>query len=361
MSSTYAQHDIGQLYGKFDYTRAGNPTREAVEKLIGGIEFAKYCITYSSGCAGITSIFHMLKAGDHVISCDDVYGGTQRYMRLYARDKFGLKVDLVDQTNLDNITNLLTPETKVIWIETPSNPTIKIVNIKKVCEIAKKHGAITVVDNTFATPCLQSPILLGADLVFHSCTKFLGGHMDVVMGAVATNDEDLYKRLFAASISVGGCPSPFDCFLMNRGIKTLPLRVAKSTENAYTLAHLLQKHELVEEVIYPGLESHPYHSVAKEQMRGFGGMLSIRLKGKKPQVSKFLRSLKYVTLGKSLGGVQSLAEVPEFMTHVSVPPETRVKLGITENLIRISFGIESTEDLVADFIQALEASQKADE
>ena len=267
-------------------------------------------------------------------------------MRLFARDKFGMEVDFVDKTKLSNIEEKIKENTKLLWIETPTNPTLKVIDIEGACKIAKKHGIFTVVDNTFATPILQSPILLGADVVYHSCTKYLGGHSDVVMGAIATNDEELYKKIYAASCSLGANPSPFDCFLMNRGIKTLAARVKTSTENAYHLAHFMEKHECIENVIYPGLKSHPQHDVACKQMRGFGGMLSFRIKGSKEQVSKFLKALKVFTLAESLGGVESLAQCPYYMTHASVPEETRALLGITNNLIRLSCGIESRGDLI---------------
>lgn len=361
MSSTYAQRDIAEPFGKFDYTRGGNPTREALEKLIAGIEYGKYSVTFASGCGATAAILHTLKSGDHIVVCDDVYGGTQRYMRLFARDKFGLEVDFVDMTNLENLENVIRENTKLIWIETPTNPTLKIIDIQKTVEIAKKVGAFTVVDNTFATPFLQNPLLIGADVVYNSCTKYLGGHSDVVMGAIATNNEELYKKIYAASCSLGANPSPFDSFLMNRGIKTLPVRVSQATGTAYHLAHFLERHPNVDSVIYPGLKSHPQHEIAKKQMRGFGGMISFRIKGSKPEVSKFLKALKVFTLAESLGGVESLAQVPFFMTHASVPAETRDKLGITENLVRLSVGIESTDDLIEDVDQALKASQEESE
>lgn len=357
MSTTYAQKDINEPFGKFDYTRGGNPTREALELCIAGIEYGKYCTTFASGCGATAAILHTLKSGDHIVVCDDVYGGTQRYMRLYARDKFGIAVDFVDETKPEEVEKVINENTKLIWIETPTNPTLKVIDIEAICAIAKKRGAFTVVDNTFATPVLQSPLLLGADVVYHSCTKYLGGHSDVVMGAVVTNDEDLHKKIFAASCSLGANPSPFDCFLMNRGIKTLSARVTQANKTAYHLAHFMENHECVDSVIYPGLKSHPQHETAKKQMRGFGGMISFRVKGAKEQVSKFLKALQVFTLAESLGGVESLAQCPYYMTHASVPQETREALGITNNLIRLSVGIEDTTDLIYDVDQALKASQ----
>ncbi len=232
-----------------------------------------------------------------------------------------------------------------------------MVDIEAACKLAKKHNLISVCDNTFASPYLQSPLLLGADISYNSCTKYLGGHSDIVMGAIVLSNEELYKKIFHASFSLGANPSPFDCFLLHRGIKTLELRAIKSTGNAYHLAHWMEKSELIESVIYPGLKSHPQHEIAKKQMRGYGGIISFRLKGAKEQVSKFLQALKVFTLAESLGGVESLAQCPAFMTHASVPLEKRIELGITENLVRLSVGIESTEDIIADISQALQASQ----
>ena len=279
-------------------------------------------------------------------------------MRLYSENNYGIKSTFVDMTNLENIEKAVSPKTKIIWVESPTNPTLKLIDIEGVVKIAKKNNIITVVDNTFATPFLQSPLLLGADIVYNSCTKYLGGHSDVVMGAVVLNDKTIHDKIFLASCSIGANPSPFDCFVMARGIKTLAARVTKATENAYTLAHLIEKSEFVEQVRYPGLKSHPQHEVAKKQMRGFGGMVSFRIKGGKEQVSKFLKAVRVFTLAESLGGVESLVQCPAFMTHASVPAEKRAQLGITDNLIRVSCGIEETEDLMFDFVRALEASQK---
>lgn len=274
-----------------------------------------------------------------MVICDDVYGGTQRYMRLYSENNYGIQADFVDMTNLENVEKAIKENTKLIWLESPTNPTMKLIDIEGITTIAKKHNIITVVDNTFATPFLQSPILLGADVVYHSCTKYLGGHSDVVMGAIVTNNKDLHGKIFLASCSIGANPSPFDCFLMSRGLKTLAVRVEKATQNAYHLAHFLEKAENVVEVRYPGLKSHPQHEIAKKQMRGFGGMLSFRIKGGKEQVSKFLKAVKVFTLAESLGGVESLVQCPAFMTHASVPADKRAQLGITDNLIRVSVGI----------------------
>jgi len=358
MSSTYAQTDINTPIGKFDYTRGGNPTREALEICLTAMEYGKYSITFASGCGALASIMHTLSTGDHVVACDDVYGGTNRYMRVFMQNHFGVKIDFVDLTDAENLEKAIKPETKLVWMESPTNPTMKVLDLETLIGIAKKNKILTVVDNTFCSPIIQSPLLLGADIVFHSATKYLGGHSDIVMGALVIQDEKVYKDVFLASYSIGANPSPFDCYLVLRSLKTLEQRVYKATHNAYHLAHFLQKNESVENVMYPGLKSDERHEIAKKQMRGFGGMISFRIKGGKQQVSKFLKAVRVFTLAESLGGVESLAQNPYFMTHASVPEEQRKKLGITENLIRLSLGVESTDDLIMDVEQALKASQQ---
>jgi cystathionine gamma-lyase len=246
---------------------------------------------------------HLIKTGEHVIVCDDVYGGTQRYLRLFSEATYGVQVDFVDMTNIDNIKNAIKENTKLIWIETPTNPTLKLIDLEAVANLGKERKILTVADNTFCNPYLQSPLLIGADIVVNSCTKYLGGHSDLVMGVVVLNDEELNKRLFMAAKSIGASPSPFDCYLCLRGIKTLEIRTERICENGYTLANYLEKHPLVEKVYYPGLQSHPQHELAKKQMRGFGGMVSFLIKGGLEQASKFLKSLKVFTLAESLGGV----------------------------------------------------------
>lgn len=343
LTSTYAQRDIAQPYGKFDYSRGGNPTREALENCLAAVEYGAYAITFASGCGATATILHTLQQGDHVIVCDDVYGGTQRYMRRFANQNHGFDAEFVDITDAENVVKAIKTETKMVWIETPTNPTLKLIDIQAVTEAVKKinPSIIVVVDNTFATPYLTSPLLLGADIAYHSLTKYIGGHSDFVMGAAIFKDKDLHSKVYFAAYSLGANPSPFDCYLALRGIKTLELRVIESTKNAYHVAHFLNKNEHVESTIYPGLKDNKYHELARKQMRGFGGMISFRIKGGKEQVSKFLKALKIFILAESLGGVESLAQCPAFMTHASVPAETRAILGITDNLIRLSLGVES--------------------
>ena len=360
MSSTFAQRDIGEPFGKFDYTRGGNPTREALEKCLAAVEYGEYAITFASGCGATASMLHTLQQGDHILVCDDVYGGTQRYMRRFFKEKHGFKADFADISNTENIKKGLTKETKILWIETPTNPTLKLVDIAEAVKVTKEFNKdiIVVSDNTFATPFLQNPMLLGADVTYHSITKYIGGHSDFVMGALIFKDKALHDSVFYASCSIGANPSPFDCFLALRGLKTLEQRVIASTRSAFHIAHFLEKHPAIQDVLYPGLKSNRFHEVARKQMRGFGGMMSIRIKGEKEQVSKFLKAVKVFTLAESLGGVESLAQCPAFMTHASVPEDIRKELGITANLVRLSVGVESLEDLIADLAQALEASQK---
>jgi cystathionine gamma-lyase len=312
-------------------------------------------MAFASGCAATTCIIQtFLASGDHVIACDDVYGGTQRYMRQISQSRNGVDYTFVDMTNFDNIVNAAKPNTKLIWIETPTNPTLKVCDIEKICTFAKSKGILTVVDNTFPSPYLQSPLLLGADISVNSVTKYIGGHSDVVMGVLVVNDVALRDKLFFTSKTIGGTPGPFDCYLALRGLKTLKVRMDAHCRNAQIIAEYLEKHPKVEKIAYPGLPSHPQHEVAKKQMKGFGGMITFYLKGGIEESRKFLASMKTMTLAESLGGVESLIECPAVMTHFSVPPEIRKELGISDNLIRISVGIEDVEDLVADLQQAFE-------
>jgi cystathionine gamma-lyase len=362
LTSTYAQKDIAQPYGKFDYTRGGNPTREALEKCLAAVEYGTHAITFASGCGATATILHTLKQGDHIIVCDDVYGGTQRYMRRFFSEKHGIETEFIDITLVENVEKAIKPNTKLVWIETPTNPTLKLIDIDAVSKAVKAAdpNIIILVDNTFPSPYLSSPLLLGADIVYHSLTKYVGGHSDIVMGAAIFKDKELHDKVYFAAYSLGANPSPFDCYLAIRGLKTLELRVIQSTRSAYHIAHFLDKNENIDSTIYPGLKTNKYYEVARKQMRGFGGMISFRIKGGKPQVSKFLKALNIFILAESLGGVESLAQCPAFMTHASVPAEMRAILGITDNLVRISVGVESLEDLIEDLAQALDASQKAD-
>ena len=351
LSSTYKQLAPGVLASKYDYTRAGNPTVDALNECLASLEHAKFGLTFASGCAATTSVLMTLSPGDHVISIDDVYGGTNRLLnRVLAR--FGLQVSMINLTP-ENLEKEMRPNTRVVWIETPTNPTLKIADIEALCRVAKQHGALTVVDNTFASSYLQSPLLLGADAVIHSCTKYIGGHSDVIAGAFLTSNEELYLKVKFNLLSMGACISPFDSYVLLRSVKTLKVRMVEHCKNARAVARFLEAHPKVEKVFYPGLESNEGHEVAKKQMRDFGAMISCSLVGDSETAKKFIGNLKFFTLAESLGGVESLVESPALMTHMSVPKEMREKLGITDLLIRFSVGIENIEDLLDDLEHAL--------
>jgi len=354
LSTTFAQESPGVLKG-YDYSRSGNPTRTAYETCIAALEGGKYGLSFASGLATTTTILASLSAGDHVISVDDVYGGTQRLFRRVCAPNTGIQFSLVDFTSESAYTSAFTPKTKLVWLETPTNPTLKVSDIKKTCEIAHKHGAIVVVDNTFLTPYFQRPLSLGADIVMHSVTKYINGHSDVVGGILVTNNEELFNKLKFLQNAIGAVPSPFDCFMVMRGIKTLHVRMREHEKNAFAIARFLEKHSKVEKVHYPGLPSHPQHEIAKKQQTGFGGMITFWLKGGLEQSKQFLENLNIFACAESLGGVESLAEHPAIMTHASVPPEDRAKLGISDTLCRLSVGIEDQEDLLNDIKTALDA------
>lgn len=355
LSSTYAQKYPGEPFGHFDYSRCGHPTREAFEIAIAAAEHGKFGMAFSSGCAATTCIVQTLAGvGDHVVCCDDVYGGTQRYMRQISQQKNGIKFTFVDMTDVKNVENAIQENTKLIWVETPTNPTLKVCDIEAICNLAKSKNIITAVDNTFPSPYLQSPILLGADISVNSVTKYIGGHSDVVMGCLVTNNKELRDKLFFTSKTIGGTPGAFDCYLALRGLKTLKVRMDAACRSAQVIAEYLEKNSKVERVVYPGLKSHPQHEIAKKQMRGFGGMITFFIKGGIEESRNFLAACKVMTLAESLGGVESLIECPAVMTHFSVPPEVRKELGISDNLIRLSVGLEDTEDLVYDLQQAFE-------
>jgi len=355
LSTTYAQKFPGEPFGHFDYARCGHPTREAFEKAIAAVEHGKYGMAFSSGCAATTTIIQtFVNAGEHVICCDDVYGGTQRYMRQISQQRNNVEFTFVDMTDAENVKKNMKENTKLIWIETPTNPTLKVCDIEKICALAKGKGIITVVDNTFPSPYLQSPLLLGADISINSVTKYIGGHSDVVMGCLVVNDVALKDKLFFTSKTMGGVPGPFDCYLAIRGLKTLKVRMEAHCRSAQIIAEYLEKHPKVEKVIYPGLTSHAQHEVAKKQMRGFGGMITFFIKGGLEESRQYLAAMKTMTLAESLGGVESLIECPAVMTHFSVPIEIRKELGILDNLIRVSIGLEDVEDLIADLDQAFE-------
>lgn len=351
-TSTYVQESPGKHKG-YAYARGKNPTRVALEKNIAALEDAKYGLCFSSGMGACDAVIKMLKPGDEVLAADDLYGGTYRmFMKVFAN--YGFKFRFVDMTDLKDISSHITSDTKLIWTETPSNPMMKIVDIAACSEVAKKHKLIHVVDNTFASPYLQNPLNLGADIVMHSATKYLGGHSDVVMGVLCMNDDKLYEQLAFIHNSCGAVPGPMDSFLVLRGIKTLHLRMEQHCINGKIVAEFLKGHPKVATVNWPGFPDHPGHAIAKKQMKGFGGMISFTLK--KSSIEETFRmasSLKVFSLAESLGGVESLISHPATMTHASVPKEERERLGITDGLLRISTGIEDADDLVADLKQAI--------
>ena len=354
LSSTFAQDGPGAHKG-YDYSRAGNPTRTALEGCLAALEGGSDAIAFSSGCAATTAILMLLKSGDHVLSCDDVYGGTFRLFDKVVK-QFGVSADLIDMSDVSRVEAAIKPNTKVIWIETPSNPMLKIFDIAAVAAVAKKRGILCVVDNTFATPYLQNPLALGADLVVHSATKYLNGHSDVVGGCVMTNDKELAERLHFIQKAVGSVPSPFDCYLILRGLKTLGVRMRQHVQSARILAEYLNGHAQVARVFYPGLATHPGHAVAAQQMRGFGGMISFEVKGGLPAATKLLKTVRIFACAESLGGVESLAEHPAIMTHASLTPEGRAALGIGDGLIRLSVGIEDVSDLREDLDRGFAAA-----
>lgn len=353
MSTTFKQHGPAQHAG-FEYGRSGNPTRDVLERCLASLDNGKYGLTFSSGLGVTTTIITMLKAGDHVVAGDDLYGGTNRLLRQVAM-KMGIDVDFVDTTDLKKVEAAVKPNTKLFWLETPTNPLLKVSDIEAVCKIAHKFpGVVVVVDNTFLSAYLQRPLDLGADVVMYSLTKYMNGHSDVIMGAAIMNDEALYERLKFLQNAAGIVPSPFDCYLVNRSLKTLSLRMERHKSNSLAVAKYLEAHPKVERVLHPGLPSHPQHELAKKQTYGHSGIMSFYLKGGLDESSAFLKALQVFTLAESLGGYESLAELPSVMTHASVPAEQRAALGITDGLVRISVGLEDVEDLIVDLKQALE-------
>jgi len=350
-TSTYVQESPGKHKG-YDYSRTHNPTRTALEKNIASLEEGNYGLAFSSGMSAISAITHMLSAGDHIICSDDVYGGTFRLFDKVLK-KFNLEFDFIDLTSLQSLERYIKNTTKLVWLESPSNPLLKLIDIEATARTAKSHGIVTVVDNTFATPFFQKPLKLGADIVMHSTTKYLNGHSDVIGGALVMNDQELYTKLQFLQNAAGGVPGPFDCFLVLRGIKTLAIRMERHAENALKIAQFLENHPKVRKVIYPGLSSHPQHELAKKQMTGFGGIITFFIKGGLEAARRFLERVKIFSLAESLGGVESLIEHPAIMTHASLPKEVREKIGISDELIRVSVGIEHVDDLISDLKQAL--------
>jgi cystathionine beta-lyase/cystathionine gamma-synthase len=351
-TSTYVQSAPGVNKG-YEYARSQNPTRKALEEAFAVIENGKHGLAFSSGVAATDAVIKLLSTGDEVIAGSDMYGGTYRlFTKVFER--FGIKFIFVDTSDVKNIAAAVTPKTKLIWIETPTNPLMSITDISAVAAISKKAGALLCVDNTFATPYLQNPLDLGADIVMHSATKYLGGHSDVIQGALIMNSDDLREKLYFIQKSCGAVPGPMDCFLVLRGIKTLHVRMKQHNENGYVVAHFLRKHPKVDKVYWCGFADHPNYNIAKIQMRGFGGMMSFTLKDDSVEAAiKVLSSTKLFSLAESLGGVESLINHPASMTHASIPREERIKNGLTDGLIRLSVGIEDADDLVEDLKQAI--------
>ena len=353
-TSTFVFEDVGKTRG-YDYSRTANPTRKVLEDTIAQLEGGKAGFAFATGMAAETTVIHLLKAGDHIISTDDVYGGTYRLFQNVMRD-FGLDFTFLRMDDRERIEEAIRPSTRMLWLETPSNPLLNITDIEMVVDIAKKHNLMTVIDNTFATPYFLRPIEYGVDLVVHSTTKYLNGHCDVVGGAVVTTTDDLSGRVQFLLNAMGTCASPFDCWLVIRGIQTLMVRMKQHEKNAIAVADYLKGHPAVKGVFYPGLDSHPGHEIAKRQMKGFGGVVSFELKEGIEAVNSFLKRINVFSLAESLGGVASLAEHPATMSHASMPKDYREKVGITEGLIRLSVGLENINDLIDDLCQALEPS-----
>ena len=348
--STYKQESVGKHKG-FEYSRTGNPTRHALEELIKDLEGGKAGFAFGSGMAAITAVMMLFNSGDHVIMTDDVYGGSYRVMTKVL-NRFGIESTFVDTSKLENIKAEIKPNTKALYLESPTNPLLKITDIAEAAKIAKEHQLLTIVDNTFSTPYWQTPIEHGADIVLHSATKYIGGHSDVVAGLVVVNSDELAADMHFVQNSTGGVLGPQDSWLLMRGIKTLGIRMEETESNTRAIVEFLQSHPAVSKVYYPGLETHPNHDIAKEQARGFGGMISFDV-GSEENADTLLEKIKYFTLAESLGAVESLISVPARMTHASIPKERRAELGITDGLVRISVGLEDVEDLIEDLNQAL--------
>ncbi len=351
-TSTYVQ-DAPGVHKGFEYARTQNPTRHALQDSIAALEGGKHGLCFSSGMAAMDAIVKLLKQGDEVVASSDLYGGSFRLLRRIY-EKFGIKSHFVDMSDMSNVEAVINDRTKLLWIETPTNPMLQLVDIAAITKLGKSHGIITCVDNTFATPYLQQPLSLGADLVHHSATKYIGGHSDVVIGVVATSNDELAEDLAFIQNSAGAVPGPQDCFLTLRGIKTLHLRVQRACENAAAIADFLVNHPKTNRVIYPGLANHPQHELAKTQMSGFGAMVSFDLKDDSLEAAnELLSSTHLFALAESLGGVESLIGHPASMTHAAIPREERLKVGLTESLIRLSIGVEDVNDLIADMEKAL--------
>lgn len=350
-TATYVQEAPGKHKG-YEYSRTGNPTRTALEACLASLEGCSHGLAFSSGLAASSAVLTLLKHDDHVVVCDDVYGGTRRLFEKVLT-KYGLTFTFVDATRPEPLRAAMKRQTKLVWLESPTNPLLKVIDIEAAAGIVRARAAMLVVDNTFMTPYFQNPLSLGADLVVHSTTKYLGGHSDIIGGAVLTSNARYYEDLKFIQNAVGAVPAPFDCWLVLRGLKTLAVRMERHESNARHLAKFLSQHPRVKRVRYPGLPEHPQHKVAVRQMKGFGGLISFEVNGGLPAARRLLKRVKVFSLAESLGGVESLIEIPSLMTHASVPREARLKLGIADDLIRLSVGIEDVEDLVADLRQAL--------
>ena len=351
LSSTYVQESPGVHKG-YEYSRTGNPTRRAYEDCLANLETGKHGFAFASGCAASTTVLHLLKAGDHVIACDDMYGGTFRLMDKVIRHN-GIEFSYVDLTDVEAFKRAVKPNTKMVWIETPTNPTLKLIDIRRTAEHARSKNILSVVDNTFMSPYFQRPLELGADIVLHSTTKYINGHSDIVGGALIVNDDKIAEKLAFLSNSMGGICSAFDAFVSLRSLKTLALRMRQHEKSAREIATYLEKHPKIEKTVYPGLKSHAQHDLAQKQMSGFGGMITFYMKDELAAARTFLESVRVFSLAESLGGVESLIEHPAIMTHASVPPETRRILGIHDGMVRLSVGVENIEDLLRDLEQAL--------
>ena len=350
MATTFAQQGVGEHKG-FEYSRTGNPTRNALEECLAALEDARHCLAFSSGLGAETTLMLLLNPGDHVVYMEDVYGGTFRLFDKVLK-RFGMTFTAVDASDVDQVEAAMTDKTRMVWLESPTNPLLRVVDIDAVSEVAHSRGAMVFVDNTFATPYLQQPLHLGADVVVHSSTKYIGGHSDVVGGAMMTNSDELEKQLRFHQNAVGAVPSPFDCWLLLRGVKTLALRVERQSENALEIASALARHKAVKRVFYPGLDAHPNRAIAGRQMRMFGGMVSFEV-ADEATAFRTLERLKIFALAESLGAVESLAEHPARMTHASIPASERQRAGVGDGLIRLSVGVEDVADLIADLENAL--------
>ena len=351
LTSTYVHASPGQHQG-YEYSRTGNPTRRAYETCVASLEDARFGFAFASGCIGAATVVHLLSQGDHVVCCDDMYGGTYRMFEQVFRRQ-GLDFSYVDLSDPAALKGVMRPDTRMVWIESPTNPLMKLVDIAAVADITHAGGALLMVDNTFLSPYFQRPLTLGADLVLHSTTKYINGHSDLVGGVVVTDDEALAERLAFLSNTLGGIQSAFDAYLCLRSLKTLAVRMQAHERNAIAVAEYLESHPAVEWIAYPGLESHPQHDLASRQTSGHGGMLSFRVHGGLPVARRVLERVRIFSLAESLGGVESLIEHPALMTHASVPADQRARLGIDDGLIRLSVGIETLDDLIADLEQAL--------